>query len=165
MSYILTLQIDAVSQAHFDELRRRYFPPERNLIDAHITLFHTLPEERGVLDELAAAAKDTRSFSVAVTGLRSLGKGVAYTLEAPPLQVLHRRLAGAFADHLSAQDRQRFMPHIVVQNKTTAEAARLSLEQLRAGFVARQVEAIGLSLWHYRGGPWEHAESLPFPSA
>ena len=162
MSYILTLQIDATAQAHFNGPRRMYFPPERNLIDAHVTLFHTLPEERGVLVELAAAAQSVKPFSVTVTGLRSLGRGVAYTLESSPLQAIQRRLTSAFAANLSPQDRQRFQPHIVVQNKTTPDAARRLLEELRAGFVPWQIEAVGLELWYYRDGPWEDAQTFSF---
>ena len=42
---ILTLQLDAISNAFYEHLRRKYFPPERNLIAAHVTLFHQLPDE------------------------------------------------------------------------------------------------------------------------
>ena len=162
MSYIVTLQLDPDSQAHFDRLRQQHFPPAINYIDAHVTLFHHLPEEASVVQEIETAANLRSSFPVAVTGLRSLGKGVAYTLESPELQTLQRRLASAFAGYLTPQDRQKFQPHIVVQNKVMPDAAKALLHQLRMSFVPLQVHAIGLSLWHYRNGPWEAAQTLPF---
>ena len=164
MSYILTLQIDPASQVHFNRLREANFPPNLNYIDAHVTLFHTLPEETTVIEEVAVVAASREPFAVNVTGLRSLGKGVAYTLESVPLQAVHRHLATAYAEHLTLQDRQKFQPHLVIQNKATSEAARTLLRDLRASFVPRIVEAIGLTLWHYRGGPWKLARSFSFLS-
>src|ERR1700712_5017184 len=40
---ILTLALHGEDQARFDRLRIAHFPPERNLIPAHITMFHHLP--------------------------------------------------------------------------------------------------------------------------
>ena len=37
---VVTLEADARSQARFDAARERWFPPERNLVPAHVTLFH-----------------------------------------------------------------------------------------------------------------------------
>ncbi len=162
MSYILTLQLDPASQAHFNHLREQHFPPARNVIDAHVTLFHTLPEEPFIAKEIALTAASWDPFTVNVSGLRSLGKGVAYTLESSLLLTLHGRLAAAFAEHLSPQDRQKFQPHIVVQNKSTSEAARTLLRDLRACFVPRDLRGDGLTLWHYRNGPWELARSFSF---
>ncbi len=160
---VLTLRLDEPTQARFDRLRTVHFPPERNLIAAHLTLFHTLPEEAWVRTHLLKAAEATPRFPLAVTGLRSLGRGVAYTLTSPELMDLHRRLAQAFAEVLSPQDRQPFQPHIVVQNKATPDAARALLANLRATFTPSPAEAIGLDLWRYRGGPWEYRETFLFP--
>ena len=40
---VLTLLLDADTQAWLDSLRRAHFPPERNLVPAHVTLFHACP--------------------------------------------------------------------------------------------------------------------------
>src|SRR3712207_3829449 len=106
---ILTLQFDERSFAFFDAQRRRYFPPERNFIPAHLTLFHALPGEhlqsiQQDIDELASAAKP---FIMDVTGLRSLGRGVAYTLASPQLTDVRRRFALKWNDWLKPQDRQK----------------------------------------------------------
>lgn len=158
---ILTLRLDAAAQEFFEGMRQRYYPAERNQIAAHLTLFHTLPRSAEVRAALAAAA-GRPGFAMTVTGLRSLGRGVAYTLAAGELQGVHGGLAAAFREHLTAQDRQRFMPHVVVQNKATGDAARALLGELQRGFKGFEVRAVGLDLWHYLGGPWELAESFAF---
>ena len=45
--FVLTLEMDGESFARFNELRQAHYPPERNLVPAHVTLFHRLPGERG----------------------------------------------------------------------------------------------------------------------
>lgn len=162
MSDVLTLRLDERSQAHFEDLRRRHFPPERNKIPAHLTLFHQLPEVIEVEEALEREARGMRRFRLAVTGVRSLGRGVAYTLSSGALAELHRRLAAEFAEYLSPQDRQRFSPHIVVQNKVEPGEARKLLLELQGTFVASEAKAVGLDLWHYRGGPWELARTFAF---
>lgn len=162
---ILTLRLDEPSQQHFDSLRQQYFPPERNQIPAHLTLFHALPAEPEIAAHLAEAAGTCAGFTLRVTGVRSLGKGVAYKLAAPELQLLHADLATHFADVLISQDKARLQPHVVVQNKTTAAAARQLLEQLTQQFEPWVVTAEGLDLWHYLGGPWQHVHTFPFRQA
>ena len=162
MTDVLTLALDAESQRWFEELRQRHFPPERNQIPAHLTMFHTLPRERWVSEGLREIVGAERDFSLRVTGVRSLGKGVAYTLRSAELDRLHRRLAERFGEVLTAQDRQPFRAHVVVQNKVTPEAARRLLAELEAGFVEREARAVGVELWHYLGGPWELAERVCF---
>lgn len=41
-TYVLTAEMDALSFAWLDALRREYFPEERNFLSAHLTLFHKL---------------------------------------------------------------------------------------------------------------------------
>ena len=158
----MTLRLDTASQAAFDRLRQQYFPPERNRIAAHVTLFHTLPDEPWIYERLLSVAAARMPFSVAVTGVRSLGKGVAYRLAATELHAVHAELSQAFIEELSPQDRQRFQPHVVVQNKVTPVAARELLTTLEGQFAPWRVQAEGLDLWHYRGGPWQHARTFPF---
>lgn len=120
---ILTVHFDSVSQTRFDRDRQLCFPPDRNLVPAHLTLFHQLPETEATEIALTELARQQGVFSVEVTGVISLGRGVAYKLESPSLQHLRTRLADRFAPHLIPQDRQPFRPHVVLQNKTTAEVA------------------------------------------
>ncbi|MFD0792117.1 2'-5' RNA ligase family protein [Mucilaginibacter litoreus] len=157
---ILTLRLDAQSQIFFDELRRRYFPPERNYLKAHLTLFHQLPNEattRQCLNEVCQ-----QPFEMEVTGLRHLGAGVAYELISAELLALHRNLSIRFQEVLTAQDRQGFKPHITVQNKVTVEASKALLDELSQRFQPFAVQATGLDLWEYQGGPWRHSDFYKF---
>ena len=160
---VLTLALDAAAQARFDVLRRAHFPPERNHLAAHVTLFHALPgeQEDAVREDLARAAARA-PFPVRVPRVRSLGRGVAYDLDAPELTALRRRLADAWQPWLKPQDRGWRRAHITVQNKVAPEQARALLAELEAGFVPYDVEARGLALWRYLGGPWEPLASEDF---
>jgi len=164
---ILTLAFDGRSFAFFDAQRRRYFPPERNLIPAHLTLFHKLPAEHetAIATTLAAAAAQQSPMRLDVTGLRSLGRGVAYVLSSPALARFRYGLAKEWALWLTLQDRQKHQPHVTVQNKVDPGEARALLAELAAAFEPFTVTGIGLDLWRYRGGPWEKAQSFPFACA
>ena len=159
---IVTLLLEPGAQERFDRLRAAHFPAERNHLAAHVTLFHALPGEQvdAVSADLADAARRP-AFDVAVTGLRLLGRGVAYTLDAPELTVLRAGLAAAWEPWLTPQDRQRHAPHVTVQNKVDPAVARALRDRLAAEFVPHRVGARGLGLWRYLGGPWapvaEHA--------
>ncbi|MCA0144374.1 2'-5' RNA ligase family protein [Blastococcus sp. LR1] len=176
---IVTLLLEDDAQARFDRLRAEHFPlrplsgarPERARgggtgvfrLAAHVTLFHALPGEQvdAVRADLAAVA-DRDAFDVAVTGLRFLGRGVAYTLESAELAAVRRRLATAWEPWLTPQDRQRHAPHVTVQNKVDPAVARDLHDRLLAGFAPWTVRARGLGLWRYLGGPWAPVGEHPF---
>ncbi|KGE14487.1 DUF3253 domain-containing protein [Sphingobacterium deserti] len=158
VSYILTLRLDAESQAFFDRLRTKYFPPERNYLHAHLTLFHKLPDSPHILETLRTF--QLASFQMNVSGLLHLGAGVAYQIDSQELQQLHAHLRSAFEADLIPQDKQRFKPHITVQNKVTAEASKKLLAQLSTNFSPFSIRAIGLDLWTYQGGPWAHKKGF-----
>ena len=164
LTTILTLQLAADDQAHFERLRQLHFPAALNRVPAHVSLFHTLPPLESIHEELQHAA-DRPAFTLRVTGVRSLGRGVAYVLQSAEASELHSALASTFATHLSPQDRQPFKPHVVVQNKVQPEAARLLKASLEASFQPLTVQAIGLTLWSYLNGPWQRAAFLPFRPA
>jgi len=161
---ILTLKMDGASQERFDRLREAHFPPERNHLRAHLTLFHKLPGEqmRNIVVDLEEACQERNPLVLRATGLRFLGKGVAYDLASPEVEALRRELAGRWAPWLGPQDRQRIKPHVTVQNKVSPEVARALYEELRAGFSPFEVGGEGLLLWRYLGGPWEPVGEFPF---
>jgi len=161
---ILTLAMDERSLAFFDAQRRRYFPPERNFIPAHLTLFHKLPGERqgAIIHDLAAAAATQTRFELTVDGVRSLGRGVAYSLTSPVLRNFRYALATKWALWLTLQDRQKHQPHVTIQNKVDPEAARALLASIQVAFEPFTATAEGVSLWRYRGGPWEHIRTFVF---
>lgn len=164
--YILTLMLDEAAQARFDALRRAHFPPERLHIGAHVTLFHALPRDPRVQENLASAAA-IAEIPVRVAKLRFLGRGVAFGLESDRLRRLRETLRQAWSARLTAQDGQAWQPHVTIQNKVAPHEARALFTALSAEFQPYDVTATGLALWIYRGGPWEEAGRFPFyiPSA
>ncbi len=162
MTTIVTLALQDDVQRWFEEQRQAYFPPAMNHIPAHLSLFHSLPGDattRHVLEEAAAAQKP---FALQMDGVRSMGRGVMYTLTSPELMALHRRLSASFTPFLIPQDKQPLRPHVVVQNKVEPGEAKALLVQLQAGFHSRAVQATGLLWWEYRGGPWRKLEEFRF---
>jgi 2'-5' RNA ligase len=154
---IVTLQMDERSQERFDDLRELHFPPERNYLRAHLTLFHKLPGERE--DEISADLREIclgrEPLTMTATNILFLGRGVAYELSSPELVALRRELATGWEPWLGAQDRQGFKPHVTVQNKVAPETAQTLHGRLLATFSPFDVGGVGLSFWRYLGGPWE----------
>ncbi len=152
---VVTLLLGEEAQRRFGDLRAAHFPVERNHLGAHVTLFHALPGEH--LPEVARAlaeAADRPAFPVTVSGVRMLGRGVAFDLASAELTGLRDGLAAAFDPWLTRQDRQWSRPHVTVQNKVDPRVARALHAELSASFVPDDVPALGLGLWHYLGGPW-----------
>ncbi len=161
---ILTLTLDPASQAWFDALRSAYFPADRLVVGAHVTLFHALPgEQEGLIAQvLSASCAQAGAFAVEVTGLRLLGRGVAFTLRAPAADRLRRLLLTRVSLTLTAQDSAPWSPHVTVQNKVSPDEARRTFASLSGQRPPGPVQAVGVALWRYLGGPWEKIGVWPF---
>lgn len=163
---VLSLQLDEAAQERFDALRRAHFPPGRNHLQAHVTLFHALPGDRE--DEVRAdlrASAQRPVYDVDVVRVRSLGRGVAYDLRSPELAAQREQLARRWQPWLTPQDARPHAPHVTVSNKVTPDRARALLRELETGFAPYAVRATGLALWRYLGGPWEPLGTYPFSGA
>ncbi len=160
----MTLTLDRASAAWFDALRSRHFPPDRLVVGAHVTMFHALPAacEPAVALHMARLCAPATRFGVDIAGTRFLGHGVAFALTAPPALALRAELAKEVGIGLTAQDRARWSPHVTVQNKVSAEQARATLALLSGHAPPAPIEAVGLALWRYRGGPWEAVQAWDF---
>ena len=161
---ILTLAFDDAAQARFQAARDAHFPPDRNVVPAHATLFNHLPGDRAaeVCDRIgmACAAVDGPLPFEAV-GIMPLGKrGCAYRLSCPGVEALRSRVGAGFA--LADQDRGARRLHVTVQNKADPAEAKATLEAVRAGFAPFAGRAVGVRLWWYRGGPWEAMRAWGF---
>lgn len=153
---IVTAMLGASDFAWADGLRRAHFPPERNQVPAHITLFHHLPP--GIADELRDQLKAEarqRAPAARLSGLRHLGNGVAFQVESADLEAIRERLADHFTGLLIPQDQAAWRPHITLQNKVRPAAAKALLTDLQGSFLPRPLQIAGLASWWYRGGPWE----------
>lgn len=140
-----------------DGLRRAHFPPERNVIAAHLTLFHHLPPSLGgeLHARLRAATARVPRPPATIDRLLPLGRGVALGVRSPDLAAVRADLAEAFAGCLTPQDRAGWRPHVTIQNKVAPAEARALLTAMSAGFAPRPLVIAGLASYHYRGGPWE----------
>lgn len=160
---ILTAMMGAADRRHFDDLRTAHFPPERNFLRAHITLFHQLPPSS--LDELDGMLRLLTAHPPPAAMIRevySLGKGVAFRIESPELLDIRAQIADHFHGLLTAQDQGTPRLHITVQNKVSAAEAKALLAELSSDFRPRPLDIAGLAAWHYRGGPWEPAFARKF---
>ncbi len=145
------------------ELRRTHYPPERNQVPAHLTLFHHLPPslERELGQRLGtyAAAPAPRAH---IAGVIDLGRGTAFRVESEELEDIRYDLAEAFRGMLTPQDRAPWRPHVTIQNKVEPREARQLQERLRIGFEPRPLILKGLASWRYLGGPWEPIRTYTF---
>ena len=162
MTTIVTLAMEDRAQRWFEAQRQEYFPAALNHIPAHLSLFHSLPGDASTRHVLSEAAAARQAFTMQLDGVRSMGRGVMYTLTSPELQTLHRQLSASFTPFLTPQDQQALRPHVVVQNKVEPSEAKLLLAKLQAGFAGQTVKAEGLLWWEYLRGPWRLLEHFPF---
>lgn len=161
---IVTATMGAADQRYYDALRSAHFPPERNHLAAHITLFHQLPPS--CLDELdrliRRIATATPPPAARVRDIYSLGNGVAFRVDSPDLLAIRAGIADHFAGMLTAQDQGTPRLHITVQNKVAPKEARALIAELAADFRPRALAIKGLAVFHYLGGPWERAFARNF---
>lgn len=160
---VVTALMGAADFGWAEGLRRAHFPAERNLVPAHITLFHHLPPS--ALGEVARRLKRLcagPSPCARLTEVMLLGRAVAYRVESPDLMAMRDELGEAFAGLLVPQDQGRPRLHITVQNKVEPAEAKKLATALRRDFRPRPLAIAGLAAWHYRGGPWELAVKASF---
>ncbi len=160
---IVTAELPQALQSRADQLRQAHFPPERNFLKAHVTLFHALPPfcEDEVRDRLAAEAAGP-PVPAHLDGVMSLGRGVALKLSSPAMLDLRDRLADRLHGLLTAQDRQRPRLHVTVQNKVSPHDAKMLMKRLIDEIEALDFSFAGLGLHRYRGGPWETVKRWSF---
>ncbi|MFM9852204.1 MAG: 2'-5' RNA ligase family protein [Sphingomonadaceae bacterium] len=160
---IVTALFGAEDFHWLDEQRRAYFPPERNVLRAHLTMFHHLPPscEAELLGRLRSEtlAEPPRAR---IDSIFSLGQGVAYRVDSLALEYVRASLADAFTGMLTPQDQSPWRPHVTIQNKVKPAVAKALMTQLLIGFRERPLSITGLAAWYYRGGPWEPIAAYRF---
>lgn len=161
---ILTFRLDSGSQALLDEWRASYFPPSRNYLKAHLTIYHQLPGQKlvSIQEALQRVVANEKPTDLHFDGLKHHQGFVGITLSAPGVVGIKERLDLEFKDVLRAQDRQGYRPHITVTNLGSPGDAKRCYDQLSKMFIPWTGCAVGLDLYHYHGGPWEHAATFLF---
>ena len=160
---IVSALLGAEDFAWLDQLRRAHYPPERNRLPAHLTLFHHLPPSLAVelRQRLGDAVRAPRPQAEAA-GLLDLGGGVAVRIVSPALMALRDVLADFFGGLLVPQDAGGWRPHVTIQNKVAPKMARELRSSLERNFTRRPLTISGLGLHAYREGPWETLATYPF---
>ncbi len=154
---IVTAEMPQDLYSWANQLRSAHFPPARNYLKAHVTLFHALPPsaESEVRDVLAAMAREHAPVPARLEGVMKLGKGTALRLSSPAIIGLWEELADRFHGMLTPQDLHRPRLHITVQNKVAIEEAKALQAELAPRVMPRDFAFRGLELHAYKGGPWE----------
>jgi hypothetical protein len=153
---IVTAELGEADFAWLDRERRLYFPPERNQLRAHLTMFHALPPslEAEVRDQLKVQCAAPRPEAT-IAGLINLGGGVAYRVVSPELDTIRDNIAARFHGSLTPQDAGGWRAHVTIQNKVSAGEAKALIEQLDRQFRPSPLAIRGLALNRYLDGPWE----------
>lgn len=149
----------------FQALRQAHFPPARNVVPAHLTLFHHLPPSllRELSRRLDEETRRERRPPATIGEPVLLAHGVALTVRSDALSAIRERLANAFHGLMMPQDAASWRPHVTIQNKVTPEAARSLYRELQPEFArCRPLDIVGLASWHYLGGPWEPVRRYTF---
>ena len=160
---IITAELGQVDFSWIEGLRRANYPPERNHVPAHLTIFHALPpssetELRARLGRIVCRPPP----STTIAGLMDLGGGVAFRIVSPGLDEIRDELGEHLHGLLGAQDSGGWRPHITIQNKVPAKHARDLIERLEAQFRPRSLAISGLGVHRYLDGPWERIATYAF---
>ena len=162
--FVVTAEMPEDLFSWANQLRQDHFPPERNFLKAHVTLFHALPPscELELRDTIAALVRDNAPPPARLEGVMKLGKGTALDISSPALIALWEDMAERFHGLLSPQDQHRPRLHVTVQNKVSIEAAKALQADLVARIVPRDFAFRGFEVYRYMGGPWEFVKRWRF---
>jgi hypothetical protein len=149
--------------AWLNALRREHYPPERNLVPAHLTLIRSLPPSaEGEVRHVLATAAAEPAPKAWIAGAKDIGGAVAFRVSSDDLDRLRRDLAERLHGLLSAQDSAGWSAHVTIQNKVEPRAARALARSLQGHRAGEPLKIAGLGLHRYLGGPWERVQLYPF---
>ena len=162
--FIVTAELPGEIHAWADGLRRAHFPPERNHLAAHVTLFHSFaPSLREELPrELARCAGEYAPLRARIDGLMDLGGGTALAIRSAAMLAVRTELAERFHTMLTAQDRGGKRLHITIQNKVDRAQAKALQAELGPLLKPRAFAFTGLGLHLYLGPHWERVGQWKF---
>ena len=149
-----------------DALRREHYPPERNRLRAHVTLFHALPpsaedEVRRLLGLLAR----NPAPSATITGVMKLARGTALDIASPAMVELHGLIAERLHGLLGPQDARRLRLHITIQNKVQPREAKALQTEMGRNLEPRAFRFRGFGLYAWKEGLWYPIADYPFRGA
>lgn len=160
---LVTAELPDDVLAWADDLRRAHYPPERNRLRAHVTLFHALPPsvEAELVEVLGALAKAPPP-AACIAGLMKLGTGTAIAIESPEMVDLHGAIAERMHGLLTRQDAQPLRLHVTIQNKVTSQAARALQTDLGPRLEPLSFHFRGFGLYAWEEGLWRLLRVVSF---
>jgi len=171
--YVLTFLTDPEHHDTLTALRKRYFPPRLNKLDAHLTLFHALPGsklEELIIPVLEHAAEKTSEFRLVASRPFRMKHGIAIAVPknhgGDLAKDIHAHLQRQWQGVLSDQDAGGFRAHYTIMNKVDNEAEiGHAMEEVEHSFTACPGMVKGLSLWLYDRGGWAWRRDFEFQKA
>lgn len=160
---LIVAELPADVFAWADALRQAHYPPERNRMGAHVTLFHGLPPSaeapvRGLLEDLARQPPP----EAVIAGVMDLETGTAFAVESPGMVGLHEDMAERLHGLIQQKDVRPLRPHITIQNKVLRREALALQAALRASFAPRTFRFRGFGLYGWTGEIWRQERVFPF---
>ena len=151
---IVTAELPEALQSRADQLRAAHFPPERNFLKAHVTLFHALPPmvENELRDVLSGEARGA-PVAARLEGVMDLGRGTALRLTSAAMLALRDRIAERFHGMLTPQDSHTPRLHVTIQNKVSPDEAKSLQTTLATLITPRDFAFRGLALHRYFSAP------------
>ena len=160
---IVTAELGRDDFAWLNGLRRLHYPRERNLLPAHLTMFHALPPSaEAEIRQSLKSMSDRTPPKAWIAGLMNLGGGVAFRIASDELDWIREEIALRFQGLLTAQDSAGWSAHVTIQNKVRPGEARELMTSLGETYLRRPIQISGLGLHRYLGGPWEAVRTAPF---
>jgi hypothetical protein len=151
---IVTAELAPPDFAWLNDLRRRFYPSERNQLPAHLTMFHAvIPSAELELRQILRTMETLPAPRARVAAVMDLGGGVALRVASDELDTIRHEIADRLHGLLTAQDTAGWSAHVTIQNKVAPKEARALITAL--GDVSRPIGISGLGLHRYLGGPWE----------
>lgn len=162
--FLVTLGMDSPSFAQLDTLRDHYFPARRNVVPAHLCLFHKLPGTEGeaIFEALKLATMKMAPIPLRFGRLEKHSGGMAVAVDAPGLARIHAWLNSRFSIWLTPQDRQPFWPHVTLMDHSPKPKVDRAFADLSATWEPWNGTGESLLLWRYRDGPWGLASEFRF---
>ncbi|MDG2005271.1 MAG: 2'-5' RNA ligase family protein [Novosphingobium sp.] len=161
---LVTAELPADILEWSDSLRRAHYPPERNRLQAHVTLFHGLPPSARaeVHDLLIATAGEAKSPEACISGVMDLGRGTALAIDSCGMIELHERLAESLHGLIQQKDARELRLHITVQNKVERSQAKALQAELAATFRSQGFRFRGFGFYGWDGILWNFERLYSF---
>ena len=169
--YVLTIKTDDVHHRTMTELRNRYFPKQLNKLDAHLTLFHALPEsklESTIIPAIEHLVKEHAPFSFHARSpfkmTRGIGIAIPQSRGREQIQSIRQNLLEPWRNEgfLSGQDAGSARPHYTIMNKVDNEDDVAKAFEEVKNWKFHWGKAEGLALFRYHRGFWNPEKTFLF---